>query len=383
MNIKEFSEESPGQLVSISSSPMPEHAFIPAPLPPVWEFPTTLWPLLAEAKKEIALLEGIARGLPNPSLLLKPLSGREAIQSSALEGTYATAQELLLFEMDPPSPASDDERTNAKREVANYRRALEYGAEAKRPLSLRLLREMHELLMTGVRGSDKTPGQFRIGQVAIGANRRFVPPPPLALHDYLHAMQDYLQEPNTHFDPLIDCFLVHYQFEAIHPFNDGNGRVGRLLLAIMLQQACTLSRPWLYLSEFFNQHRDEYIQRLFNVSTKGQWTEWVEFCLIGTLDQATDTINRCEKLTEIKASYLQRLQESRYSARLMQVVEKLFEDHFLEISDIRDLLKVTDPTARADAERLVDLDILDELPGVWPKTYYAPEVFRIAYEKID
>ncbi|NOY42524.1 MAG: Fic family protein [Planctomycetes bacterium] len=383
MNIKEFSDASPGRLVPVTTAWGQDHAFVPHALPPVWEFPTLLWPLLADVKAEIALLEGIGRGLPNPDLLLKPLSGIEAIESSALEGTYATPQELLLFELHEQSTTSDDEQTNRHREVANYRQALQYGTSIEQPLSLRLLCEMHEMLMRGVRGEEKTPGQFRQQQVGIGVGGRFIPPPHFSLKDCLDPLELYLQNPSNTYDPLIACYLVHYQFETIHPFNDGNGRVGRLLLAIMLQQWCKLSKPWLYMSNFFNQHREEYVQHLFNISAKGDWTAWIAFCLRGTLEQAKDTIVRCERLKEIKEIFLQRLQDSGGAARLIQIVDRVFDSPFVDISDIKEQLGVSDPTARADAQRLVDIGILEELAHVWPKTYYAPEVFRIAYEKIE
>ncbi len=383
MDIKQFSDQSPGRLVPVSASWGADHAFIPDPLAPDWVFPESLWPLLSEVKTQVALLEGIGRGLPNPTLLLKPLSGREAIQSSALEGTFATPRELLLFEMDPPQTDSDNELINAPREVANYRQALEYGTGGDLPLSLRLLREMHEVLMRGVRGNEKTPGQFRQQQVGIGAQGRFIPPPHYALTECLEKLEAYFLSDSTSYDPLVDCYLVHYQFEAIHPFNDGNGRVGRLLLAIMLQQSCKLTKPWLYMSSFFNKHREDYVQHMFNISAKGDWATWVEFCLHGTLEQAKDTIRRCESLKQIKEDYKQRLQESPYAARLFQIIDCLFDKEFLNIASITQLLGVTDPTARKDAERLVELNILAQLPDFWPKTYYAPEVYRVAYDEFE
>ncbi len=379
MDIKQFSDARPGRLVPISTDMGPDHAFVPDPLPPKWEFPASLWPLLAEVKAEVALLEGIGRGLPNPGLLLKPLSGIESVQSSALEGTYATQRELLLFELHPQSAASGDEQINSHREVANYRQALQYGTSSEQSLSLRLLREMHEMLMRGILGKEKTPEQFREQQVGIGLDGRFIPPP-LSLHDCLDPLGEYLRNPSTNYDPLVDCYLVHYQFETIHPFNDGNGRIGRLLLAIMLQKRCKLSKPWLYMSNYFNQHREEYVQHLFNISAKGDWTAWIQFCLRGTLEQARDTIARCERLKQIKADYLHRLQESGGAARLIQIVESVFDKSYLTISHIKEELGVSDPTARSDADRLVEIGILAELPDIWPKTYYSPEVFRVAYE---
>jgi len=279
VDVRRFVRSAPGELVKIAD----DHAFVPAPLPPKWRFPARLWPPLGDAKQEIGKLEGIGRTLPNPAILLRPLEDREAIKSSRLEGTYVSARELLLFEMEPGEARTEQERRNEWKEVFNYRKALHLGTTSNLPLSLRLIRDIHRTLLTGVRGRDRAPGRFRRIQVAIGSTRRFVPPPANQLKDCLHPFEKYLHHGETVYDPLVDCFLVHYQFETIHPFIDGNGRVGRLLLAIMLQQRCGLSKPWLYLSDYFERHRDEYVERLFNVSAKADWNGWIEFCLRGAV----------------------------------------------------------------------------------------------------
>lgn len=381
MDPKRFSPAAPGDLVTIAGR---ESAFVPHPLPPArWEFPANLWPLLSEAKHHLGVLEGIGSVLPNPSILLRPLSDREAIQSSRLEGTYATPRELLLFELQPPPPSpSESDRTQDFREVYNYQRALEHAAHTELPLSLRLIRELHGILLTGARGRDKTPGEFRRVQVAIGATRRFVPPPPEQIRHCLDPLEGYFHQPMP-FDPLVDCFLVHYQFETIHPFVDGNGRVGRLLLAIMLQQRCGLSKPWLYLSEFFERHRDEYIGHLFSVSTEGAWSQWIEFCLNGALAQATATVARCRRLLEIRDEYARRVAAVGGNVRLSQIVEGVFNSPFVRVAPLARRLNVTYPTARADIDRLVSADILRALPDATPKTFYAPEVFSVAYGEMD
>ena len=170
-----FQPNAPGTIIPIADG---EHAFIPAPLPPAWTFPADLWPRLAEAKQQLGLLEGLGRNLPNPAILLRPLADREAIRSSRLEGTYATAKELLLFDLERKEPTSKTDRVNEQREVFNYRRALSHGIESELPLSTRLLKEMHQILLDRVRGKDRAPGEFRKVQVAIGTTSRFVPPPP-------------------------------------------------------------------------------------------------------------------------------------------------------------------------------------------------------------
>jgi len=383
MDIKHFTIKAPGDLVSVETPWGPDSAFIPASLPPAWDFPSKLWPLLAEAKEAIALLEGIGRGLANPDLLLRPMSRLEALQSSALEGTFATPKELLLFELDPRQPNSDDDPISSSFEIANYRKAMQHGMTSNLPLSMRLFREMHLHLLHSVRGKDKAPGEFRRIQVGIGAGGRFIPPPHDRALACLESLEKYLHAPSTSFDPLVDCFLVHYQFETIHPFHDGNGRIGRVLLAIMLQKRCHLSRPWLYMSSFFNQHREEYIQYLFNVSAKGDWEKWIEFCLQGVLQQARNTIHRCERIRSVKEKYMNQLARSKGSARLIRIVDDLFESPMLEITDLPSRLGVSDPTARADVQKLVDVGILEELPGMRPKVYYAPKLFRIAYDTFD
>lgn len=381
MDINHFKETAPGKLMPIPGS---GHAFIPDPLPPEWDFPLDLWPLLSDAKQQIGILEGIGRNLPNPAILLRPLSDREAIRSSRLEGTYVTPKELLLFELEPKESKSERTSVNDQKEVLNYRRALHHGTTSDLPLSLRLIRELHQILMDGVRGRDRTPGEFRRKQVGIGTrvDPRFVPPPPELVLDHLNPLEKYFHIESSRYDPLVDCFLTHYQFEAIHPFEDGNGRVGRLLLSIMLQEKCHLSKPWLYLSEFYEKYRDDYIDRLYHVSTDANWHDWIEFCLRGILEQSKDTIERCTRLLSVRASFMQRLSDAGGNVRLTQIVENIFHSPFVQVASLPNQLGITYPTARADIDRLVRVGILSELPGVSPKTYFAPEVFEISYERL-
>ncbi len=383
VDAEKFSKNSPGEIVPISTQWGDDHAFIPAPLPPNWTFPEHLWPLLSEAKQQIGILEGLGRTLPNPSILLRPIADREAIRSSRLEGTYASPRELLLFELEPRESKSERDPVNDHREVFNYRRALTHGTESELPVSLRLLRELHEILLTGVRGKEKSPGQFRRIQVGIGSDGRFIPPPADKASDCLDDLEKYFRRDGTGIDGLVDCFLCHYQFETIHPFIDGNGRVGRLLLAIMMQQRLGMSKPWLYMSEYFENFKEDYVTNLFNVSAKGDWTKWIEYCLRGTLQQAKDTITRCEKLRSLRERFMQQIMEGGGSVRLNQIVEAIFHSPFIRVADLPGRLGVTYPTAKADVERLVESEILQELPDTYPKTYYAPEVFVVSYDEIE
>ncbi len=380
MDPRLFGEHSPGKLLDLADG---DHAFLPHGLPPDWRVPEGLWPLLVEARSELSLLAGTGRALPNPAILLRPLEDLEAIRSSRLEGTYATPRELLLFEIEPREAASAADPANDWREVFNYRQALHAGVSTELPLSLRLIRELHRVLLEGVRGRDRSPGEFRRIQVALGSSRRFVPPPPERVPECLDSLEKYLHQSDAGFDPLIESFLVHYQFETIHPFVDGNGRVGRLLLALMIAQKCRLSKPWLYLSAYFEQHRDEYIQRLFEVSAKADWSGWIEFCLRGTIAQSRDATERCARLLKIREEHVSRLPAIGGSIRLAQIVERIFSSPFLRIADLARDMGVSYPTAKADVERLVVGGILSEVSQATPKTYYAPTVFAIAYDQTD
>jgi Fic family protein len=241
---------------------------------------------------------------------------------------------------------------------------------------------MHQTLLSGVRGKEKAPGEFCRVQVAIGMNSRFIPPPSGEVPACLDALERHLHK-TTAYDPLIDCFLTHYRFETIHPFMDGNGRVGRLLLALMIQTKCGLTKPWLYMSGYFEKNREEYCQRLFNVSAEGAWDEWIDFCLRGAIEQAEETVKRCDKIRSIRETYMQKLPGVGGSIRLNQIVEDLFRSPFARIPDIAGKLDVTYPTAKADVDRLVKAGILRELKNISQKTFYAPDVYNAAYGDID
>jgi Fic family protein len=381
MNPADFQPNAPGRILPIGGN---EHAFVPHPLPPAWTFPERLWPLLNEASTKLGLLEGVGRHLPAADLLLRPLERREAVQSSAIEGTFATPRELLLFEIEPSEPVRESDPANSWKEVFNSQQALQYGTTSELPLSLRLIRDMHRILLTGVRGQERAPGEFRRIQVAIGTTgqHRFVPPPISELSACLDAFEKHLNTETT-FHPLVDCMLAHYQFEAIHPFMDGNGRVGRMLLATMIQRRCGLTKPWLYLSDYFARHRDDYVDRLFAISTQAAWSDWIEFCLQGVAIVAAATVERCEQLRSLREDYLNRVKAAGGHVRLYEVVESLFRSPVVRVADLPARLGVTYPTAKADVERLIGVGILAELHDTAARTVYAHEIFRIAYADLE
>ena len=369
-----------GRLVSIYGGN--EKAFIPEPLPREWSPPSHLAKLWVGAREVIGELRGTGRSLPDHALLLRPLRQREALRSSSLEGTYATPAELLAYEMDPRDPLSPKDPANAWREVFNYQRALEFGhklVEDGYPFSEWLIRQLHEQLLIGVRGEDKDPGRIRQTQVHIGIDHRFTPTSPEHIPSLMGQLERDIQATTT-IDPLIKAFMVHYQFETIHPFRDGNGRVGRLLLALMIYKECGFDLPWLYLSEYFERYRDEYIDGLFKVSAESDWDRWIGFCLNATISTGRDTIERLRGLINIKQSYEERIKLHSGRDRLVYILPRLLSSPIIRYSDLMAELKVSYPTARADMEALVDMGIVAELPGgKSPKLYYATEVFNRAY----
>lgn len=383
MNVRQFTPDKPGQLIPVEGIRDAAHAFVPDLLPPHWKWPTELWPALLRAHQELARLDGIGKHLPDPNLILRPLESREAQRSSQLEGTYATPRQLMLFEVDPVIPESADDPANAVREVINYGEALRAGLEMVReglPLSQLLIRELHRHLLVGVRGSDSNPGTFRNVQVQIGRPPRYIPPPPFYLPERLENFEQFARRNERMYDPLVDAFVMHYQFEAIHPFEDGNGRVGRLLLVLMITRWCELSNQWLYMSEYFDANKEEYLDRLLRVSTHGDWSGWIRFCLEGVVKQAMDTEQRCDRLLRLGASFKARLHDSGRSVRLQNIVDDLFIIPVVQTSSLATRYGVTYHTARADIERLKQIDILQELPDAPRKTYFAHEIIKIIYE---
>jgi Fic family protein len=380
-----FLPAAPGTLVPITGQ-VPDWAFIPAPLPRSWQLPADLVDLLVEARQRLARLDGAGRYLPANTFLLRPLQQREALRSSALEGTYATAEELLAYGLEPKDPSSSSDPTNAWREVFNYDAALQQAQQllADVPLSSRIIRKLHETLLKGVRGTDRTPGAYRTRQVHIGSERRFVPAPPDKVEDLIADLEKYMNE-TLKTDCLIQGFLAHYQFETIHPFLDGNGRVGRLLLSLMIYKKCNLQSPWLYLSPYFEKHKDEYINRLFAVSTQGDWTGWVRLCLQATISEATNALMRIDKLIKLKSQYEENIaQQPRSTVRLQQIVVSLLSSPLTTIPALAKQFNVSFPTAQEDVLKLIALQILHKSPREnKPQYYIAHAFFAAAYDDDD
>lgn len=339
-------------------------AFVPNRLPPKLELTWDLAREIGRADRKLSELAGTARTLPNPHLLIEPFSRREAVLSSRIEGTIASLSDLLSFEALGTVPP---DRSDV-REVANYVNALEYGLKRVRelPVSLRLMRELHERLMKGVRGESLTPGEFRKRQNWIGdpgcriEDASFVPPPVPDMTAALHALEEFIYG-ESHLPPLVKMAVMHYQFEAIHPFLDGNGRIGRLLIVLLLVTEKLLPQPLLYLSAFFERHRGEYYRLLLEVSQKGNWNEWVVFFLRGVAEQSADAIQRANRLQQLATRYRDKLQVSRASATLSKLADHLFLRPVINVNSAMKILKLSQPAAQANIDKLVREGILAEI----------------------
>jgi len=328
-------------------------AFIPDPLPPTLSWTPTLVGALSEADRAIGRLAGEGGRLPNPHLLIRPFIRREAVLSSRIEGTQATLGELLAVEA-----GGTVERSPADlREVANYVAALEFGVGrlASLPISLRLVQELHGRLMDGVRGGQVTPGEFRRSQNWIGpagctlANATYVPPPPHEMIGALDAWERFLHDRTL--PPLVHVALVHSQFEAIHPFLDGNGRVGRLLITLLLVERGVLPAPLLYLSAFFEATRREYYERLLGVTRDGQWEEWLEYFANGVARQAEDASSRAARINELLADW-RRQAAGLASSVSVALVDLLAENPFWTVNGVAKRLGVAYTTAQRAVEAL-------------------------------
>ncbi|HEX7182267.1 MAG TPA: Fic family protein [Thermoanaerobaculia bacterium] len=326
---------------------------------------------LSRADAALSELSGLGRQLLNPHLLIGPYLRREAVLSSRIEGTRASLSDLLLDEVEEGAPVDADVQ-----EVRNYVEALEYGLARLRdlPLSLRLVCELHERLMRGVRGEHATPGELRRSQNWIGppgstpVTALYVPPPPDRLMDCLSSWELFLHDRN-HLPELIQCALMHEQFEAIHPFLDGNGRVGRLLITLFLTERGRLSQPLLYLSAYFEAHRQDYYNALQRVRTDADWPGWLRLFLTGVEETAREAIGQAGRLLDLHASLRARLRQKPNATALL---DELFVNPYITVPRATRLLKVSYPTARSTVVFLQKEGLLEEITGrAWGRLYLA------------
>jgi Fic family protein len=373
MNRKDFADTASGRLVD---TPQGYLAFVPNPLPPPINFDMPLALALSKADAALSELSGLGGQLPNPHLLISPYIKREAVLSSRIEGTKASLSDLLIDEIeDGQARAPSDD----VKEVRNYVRALEFGVQRLEtlPLSLRLIREIHAELMEGVRGEKATPGEFRRSQNWIGPTgstpmtAAFVPPPVEVLMDCLGDWETFLHSQDVIPD-LIQCAMMHVQFETIHPFLDGNGRVGRLLITFFLMQRGRLSEPLLYLSAFIDAHKGDYYDLLQRVRTHGDWVPWIRFFLQGVTEIATEAGQQSKELHRLREQYRGQLRDK---PNALGLIDELFVNPYMTIGRGAKVLKKTHPTAKAAISVLEEKKILKEVSGrQWGRFYVCAPV---------
>jgi len=382
MDTKKFKNSPAGQLIKTATNYL---AFTPNPLPPAGldRFSAEFVGILSEADRGIGALKSLSKLIPNPNLLVAPYVRKEAVQSSRIEGTQASLSDIFYYEASKDKPKYPDVL-----EVLNYVRAMNYGLSRLKelPLSLRLVKEIHLKLMEGVRGERMKPGEFRTAQNWIGppgcslADATYVPPPVPEMKELLGQWEKFLHSDNS-FAPLIKCALIHYQFEAIHPFLDGNGRVGRLLITFYLYERGYLEYPILYLSDFFERYRNEYYDLLLGVSQDGNWDAWLKYFIRGVARQAKAAEETGHRILNLQKKYRQQLQKESVSTSAFQLLDMLFLNPFVSLPGISDYLKMTWPTAKASVDRLIKLGILKEVSGrKRSRIYCARELLNILAE---
>jgi Fic family protein len=378
MNLTDFTAEKNGKIIKTQRD---YWAFLPNPLPPQLILSWDLVNQLSEADRALSELAGTARTLPNPHLLIGPFIRREAVLSSRIEGTQASLSDLLFFE----ASGSVDPKAPDAREVSNYVKAMEYGLTRlkKFPLSLRFIREIHEHLMDDVGREYLTPGEFRRSQNWIGPDRctlmeaTYVPPPVEEMELALSQFEAYLHAPST-IPLLIRLAVIHYQFEAIHPFLDGNGRIGRLLITLLLCKEGALPEPLLYLSAYFERYRNDYYRLLLAVSQAGKWIDWISFFLRGVAEQSRDALVRSDQLLQLWQHYRGEFQSARSSALQLRLVDQLFAYPAITTNQAARLLKVTHRSAQLNIEKLIRKGILREATGKQRnRVFIAPQIVKI------
>lgn len=381
MKPSDFSANSPGICQKTLEG---YYAYTPAALPPQLDSDWELVRLISEADQALGELSGAGQLLPNPHLLIRPYLRREAIFSSRIEDTHADMGQLALFEEED----GDEEPVADVREVANYVRALEHGLKriSELPISTRLIKELHEILLKEVRGgeSTKTPGEFRRSQNWIGpkgctlAEATFVPPPHHELGQCLGELEKFIHgdwpEP-----PLIKAAYIHYQFEAIHPFLDGNGRIGRLLITLYLCSQGCLSQPLLYLSGFFDETSDDYYRLLLGVSQKSDWRIWVEYFLRGVRLQALRARLDTQKVLGRYEFYQMKLKQGkRVPQEAARILDFVFANPFISIARHAKRVDVSYQMAQRAVDFWIEQGLLEEATGQRRnRIFVAPEIFNI------
>lgn len=340
--------------------------FLPNKLPPVIEYDEGLISLISEASLQLGNLSGIGKLIPNPHLLIAPYIILEAVLSSKIEGTRATIMDVFNFE----AGDSDREDNESKRilEVTNYIKALRYyldTVEKGNSIDITMLKNAHKILMKDVRGEEQNPGELRKKQNYIGLtdriqDARYIPPSAEYVEELLKSLEEFIHKSPGRIPPLIQIAMIHYMFEAIHPFLDGNGRIGRLLISLLFAEKKLLDQPLLYLSAYFERNRIEYYSLLLNVSQHSDWIKWIRFFLRGVMSQAKDAIENIQKLLLLKNKYEEILNSNKASRNTSMVVDLLFSNPVVTTSSVAKSINVTYRGAKKNIDSLKAMNILKD-----------------------
>ena len=357
--------------------------FIPNQLPIKNMDYARLFNLMGEANSKLALYDGLLQGIVNPSIMLSPLLRKEAELSSKIEGTQATANDVLEFEA---GMKKEPETEHDIKEIINYRNALndsyEYLKEG--PISLPYIRSVHKTLLDSVRGKDKNPGEFRQTQNWIGPKgckmeeATFVPPEPILLSEYLDNWQDYVR--GTTQEPLLQIAIAHAQFEILHPFLDGNGRIGRILIPIIMYKKQKLSSPMFYLSEYLEANRDEYYERLLNVSQKGDWNSWAEFFYKAIISQADSNNKKVRLIMSLYEEMKEKITEITHSQYSLRILDFIFSRPIFSSSKLIGETDINRQTVGSLLKQLANKKIIEELQsgsGRRATVWYFPDLLKI------
>jgi len=366
LDAQSFSNPS-GKLVKNSEGHL---TFIPNVLPPEITYDASMIALVTEASNQLGELSGIGRLLPNPHLIIRPYVLREAVLSSKIEGTQASILDLFRYDAGITDGSLERERKQMD-EVVNYVNAVDICLrkiqKEKKPINLEMILDAHKILLEGVRGHELEPGVVRNIQNWIGPegtkieNATYVPPAVEYVPDLLKDLENFIQDPSGIMPPLIQCAVVHYQFESIHPFADGNGRIGRLIIPLILAERNLLSQPILYLSMYIESHKTEYYSLLLQVSQKSTWNDWIKFFLHAIIAQARDAISNIQQLMDLKQKYDEQLRSKKASASVLQLLDLLLANPWITIPKVQDYLGVTYPPAKKAVEYLISVGILHEV----------------------
>jgi Fic family protein len=378
MNIKDFETSPSGNLARIIGGEYNgQYGFVPNQLPPNFSWDTSLVSLLAKANHALGTLSGLGERLPNPHLFITPFIRREAVMSSRIEGTQSTISDLLIFE-------ATNKEVKDVQEVQNYVTALEYGLKRVKelPLGLRLIKEIHSILMKNVRGEKSRPGEFRTEPNWIGPqgckflDATFVPPPVPEMMQALNELEKFFHV-ESEMSPLIRIALAHYQFEAIHPFLDGNGRIGRLLITFFLCERNLIAKPLFYLSPHFERNRETYNRLLLEVSKTGAWIPWIKFFLEGVVEQSNDAIDRARKMISLQEEYRQLAQKNAPPSSI-KLIDILWRSPILSTNLVLKELNLSWAGANIAIKNLVNLGILKQIGSdKRTKLFSAPKILAI------